>query len=77
MLSEAKHLGFVCGGLDHNESEILRFAQNDTTGRILEHTRKLALLLPFLRQLLFEFFDRVEEVALFFGARQRLVGTKP
>jgi hypothetical protein len=69
MLSEAKHLGFVRGGLDPTQSEILRFAQNDTTGWILEYTRKLALLLPFFWQLLFERLDWLEQVALFFDAR--------
>ena len=46
MLSEAKHLGFVRGALDPNQSEILRFAQNDTTDWILEYTRKLAITPP-------------------------------
>ncbi len=29
MLSEAKHLWLFCWAIDPNESEILRFAQND------------------------------------------------
>jgi hypothetical protein len=76
MLSEAKHLGFVRGGLDLDQSEILRFAQNDTTDWILEYTLKLALFIPFLWQLLFECLHWLEQVALFFDARQRLIGTK-
>ena len=76
MLSEAKHSRFCPWWARFNQSELLRFAQNDTTGWILEYTRKLALLLPFFRQLLFERLHWLEQVALFFDARQRLVGTK-
>jgi len=32
--------------------------------------------LPFLRQLLFEFFDRLEEVAEFFDAGEDLIGAE-
>ena len=58
-----------------NQSEILRFAQNDTMVGFLTHA-ELALLLPLFRQLLFERLHWLEQVALFFDARQRLIGTK-
>jgi len=41
----------------------------------LSHTRFVSQI-PFLRQLLFQFFDRSEEVALFFNTGEDLVGNE-
>jgi hypothetical protein len=76
IMSEAKHLDlFLVGSMLINQTFFasLRMTRR---GYICAYTRKPASLLPLFRQLLFKRFDWLEQVALFFDARQRLIRPK-